>query len=93
MLQSSFDLHSKLHAKNVFWAPQRGFGDTFLYTKTGQKNHSFRLTIQEPIFSVSNTEFEGGDDGYGHGDHTFLVKQAQPSHRAADQLIKPFLTP
>jgi hypothetical protein len=39
-----------------------------------------RLTIQEPIFSVSNTEFEGGDDGYGHGDQTFLVKQAQPSH-------------
>ena len=39
-----------------------------------------RLTIQEPIFSVSNTEFEGGDDGHGHGDHTFLVKQAQPSH-------------
>jgi hypothetical protein len=29
---------------------------------------------------VSNTEFEGGDDGHGHGDHTFLVKQAQPSH-------------
>jgi hypothetical protein len=39
-----------------------------------------RLTIQEPIFSVSNTEFEGGDDGHGHGDCTFLVKQAQPSH-------------
>jgi hypothetical protein len=39
-----------------------------------------RLTTQEPIFSVSNTEFEGGDDGHGHGDHIFLVKQAQPSH-------------
>jgi hypothetical protein len=39
-----------------------------------------RLTIQEPIFSVSNAEFEGGDEGRGHGDHTFLVKQAQPSH-------------
>jgi hypothetical protein len=39
-----------------------------------------RLTIQEPIFSVSDTEFEGGDDGHGHGDCTFLVKQAQPSH-------------
>ena len=39
-----------------------------------------RLTIQEPIFSVSNTEFEGGDNGHGHGDCTFLVKQAQPSH-------------
>ena len=42
-----------------------------------------RLTIQEPIFSVANTEFEGGDDGHGHGDHTFLVKQAQPSHTCA----------
>jgi hypothetical protein len=40
----------------------------------------FRLTIQEPIFSVSDTEFEGGDDGHGHGNHTFLAKQAQPSH-------------
>ena len=29
---------------------------------------------------MSNTEFEGGDDGHGHDDHTFLVKQAQPSH-------------
>jgi hypothetical protein len=24
----------ELHAKNAFWAPQRGFGDTILYTKT-----------------------------------------------------------
>jgi hypothetical protein len=29
---------------------------------------------------VSNTEFEGGDDGHGYGDCIFLVKQAQPSH-------------
>jgi hypothetical protein len=40
-----------------------------------------RLTIQKPIFSVSNTEFEGGDDGHGYGDCIFLVKQAQPSHK------------
>jgi hypothetical protein len=39
------------------------------------------LAIQEFIFSVSNAEFEGGDDGHGHGDHIFLAKQAQPSHR------------
>jgi hypothetical protein len=38
------------------------------------------LAIQEPVFSVPNTEFEGGEDGHGHGDYTFLVKQAQPSH-------------
>jgi hypothetical protein len=30
--------------------------------------------IQEPIFSVSNTEFEGGGDGHGHGEGTVLVK-------------------
>jgi hypothetical protein len=29
---------------------------------------------------MPDTEFEGGDDGHGHGDYTFLVKQAQPSH-------------
>jgi hypothetical protein len=29
---------------------------------------------------VPNTEFEGGDDGHGYGDYTFLVKQAQSSH-------------
>ena len=39
-----------------------------------------RLTIQELVFSVPNAEFEGGDDGRGYGDCTFLVKQAQPSH-------------
>jgi hypothetical protein len=50
-----------------------------------------RLTIQEPIFSVSNTEFEGGDDGHGYGDHIFLVKQAQPSHTAAGNLYVIFL--
>jgi hypothetical protein len=50
-----------------------------------------RLTIQEPIFSVSNTEFEGGDDGHGLGDctYTFLVKQAQPSRKHPDTRIKP----
>jgi hypothetical protein len=47
-----------------------------------------RLTIQEPIFSVSDTEFEGGDDGHGHGDCTFLVKQAQPSHNSFDAFLR-----
>jgi hypothetical protein len=41
------------------------------------------FSVQKPShFSVSNTEFEGGDDGLGYGDCTFLVKQAQPSHCA-----------
>jgi hypothetical protein len=26
---------------------------------------------------VSNTEFDGGHDGHGHGDYTFLAKQAR----------------
>jgi hypothetical protein len=42
-------------------------------SKTPKINLS-QLTIQEPIFSVSNTEFEGGDDGHGYGDCIFLVK-------------------
>jgi hypothetical protein len=48
-----------------------------------------RLTIQEPIFSVSNAEFEGGDDVHGHGDCTFLVKQAQPSHSQLGAHVEP----
>jgi hypothetical protein len=36
--------------------------------------------IQEPVFSVANTDFEGGDDGSGYGDCIFLVIYAQPSH-------------
>jgi hypothetical protein len=37
---------------------------------------------------VPNTEFEGGDDGHGYDDHTFLVKQAQPSHIIFCELAK-----
>jgi hypothetical protein len=33
-----------------------------------------QLTIQEPAFSVSNAEFEGGGDGHGHGEGAFMVK-------------------
>jgi hypothetical protein len=36
--------------------------------------------IQEPVFSVANTGFEGGDNGHGYGDCIFLVIYAQPSH-------------
>jgi hypothetical protein len=36
--------------------------------------------IQEPVFSVANTDFEGGDHDNGHGDYIFLVKRGQPSH-------------
>jgi hypothetical protein len=40
---------------------------------------------------VPNTEFEGGGDGHGYGDCTFLVKKAQPSHRSHQ--LDPILTP
>jgi hypothetical protein len=30
---------------------------------------------------VSNTEFEGGDDGHGHGDHTFCSNKPNPAIR------------
>jgi hypothetical protein len=36
--------------------------------------------IQEPVFSVANTDFEGGYDDHGNGDYFFLVIHAQPSH-------------
>jgi hypothetical protein len=36
--------------------------------------------IQEPVFSVANTYFEGGDNDNGYGDYIFLVKHGQPSH-------------
>jgi hypothetical protein len=38
--------------------------------------------IQEPVFSVANTDFEGGDNDNGYGDYIFLVKHGQPSHRS-----------
>jgi hypothetical protein len=63
--------------KKPFWALQWGFGDIILYTKTYSKTPKLnfcRLTIQKPIISVSNTKFEGGDDGHGHGEGSFLVK-------------------
>jgi hypothetical protein len=32
------------------------------------------------VFSVANTDFEGGDNEHGYGDYIFLVIYAQPSH-------------
>jgi hypothetical protein len=43
--------------------------------------------IQEPVFSVANTDFENGDDDHGYGDCIFLVIYAQPSHKPADVLF------
>ena len=42
--------------------------------------------IQEPVFSVANTDFEDGDDDHGYGDCIFLVIYAQPSHKSLDLL-------
>jgi hypothetical protein len=69
----------KKHVLGPRRPPQGGFGGAALYYT---KPNFSRLTIQEPIISVPNTEFEGGDDGRGYGDYTFLVKQAQPSYSA-----------
>jgi hypothetical protein len=49
-----------------------------------QKINFSRLTIQEPIFSVSNTEFEGGDDGRGHGDRIFWSNKPNPAITPAE---------
>ena len=45
--------------------------------------------IQEPVFSVAHTDFEGGDNDHGHGNHIFLVIYAQPSHSGLDQAPTP----
>jgi hypothetical protein len=45
MVQGGFNQRSKLHAKNVFWAPQRGFGDTVLYTKTYSQKHQTLTSV------------------------------------------------
>ena len=44
--------------------------------------------IQEPVFSVANTDFEGGDNDDGCGDYIFLVKHGQPSHKWATQFCQ-----
>jgi hypothetical protein len=75
--------YAQSYTQKTFFGPPQPILYTKTYLKTPKMNFC-RLKIQEPIFSVSNTEFEGGDDGYGLGDCTFLVKQAQPSsHRSA----------
>jgi hypothetical protein len=60
-----------------------GCGDvTSLYKNLvkNRKTNLRRQAIQEPIFSVANTDFEGGCNGRGGGCGTFLVICAPPSH-------------
>jgi hypothetical protein len=78
--------YTRSYTQKAFFGPPSEALVTPFSTQKPVKNHYCRSTIQEPIFSVSNAEFEGGDDGHGHGDCTFLVKQAQPSHRAENLL-------
>ena len=47
-----------------------------------RKTNFRRQAIQEPIFPVANTGFEGGCDGRGCVCGTFLVICTQPSHAA-----------
>jgi hypothetical protein len=47
------------------------------------KNELLSVNDSGAHFSVSNTEFEGGDDRHGYGDYIFLAKQAQPSRNTS----------
>jgi hypothetical protein len=64
-----------------------GRGDvTFLHvtcakpSQNGRKTNLRARAIQEPVFSVADADFEGGDNDNGYGDYIFLVKHGQPSH-------------
>jgi hypothetical protein len=65
-----------LPPKRVLGA-QAGCGDvTSLYKNLvkNQKTNFLRQAIQEPIFSVAHTDFEGGGDGRGRGVRHFLAR-------------------
>jgi hypothetical protein len=79
MFQMDFRKKIKSFALKTCFGAQAGCGDVIStpYTKTWSKTpkpNFYRLPIQEPIFSLSNTEFEGGCDGRGCGDCIFLAK-------------------
>ena len=80
-----------------FYVTSKLFTQTFLigrgevtslhiaYVKSTKKCRKTNLrvrAIQEPVFPVANTDFEGGDDDHGCGDCIFFVIYAQPSHTA-----------
>jgi hypothetical protein len=71
--RATFAQNTNFAFKNVFWGP----GLAVVTHATSLKNRETNfllLTIQEPVFPVSDTEFEGGDDGCGCGNYIFLVK-------------------
>jgi hypothetical protein len=68
-----------MSGQNSVWARH-----TPLYRKTNFR----RQAIQGPIFSVANTDFEGGCDGRGCVCGTFLVICAQPSHKRPIGLLR-----
>jgi hypothetical protein len=45
MFQGSFNPRSKLHAKNVFWAPQRGFDGASSMQKPPSQKHQTLASI------------------------------------------------
>jgi hypothetical protein len=59
-----------LDLSSLFWPSRKALVVPPSIQKPSHKhlNRNFLsviITIQEPVFSVSNTEFEGGDDGCG----------------------------
>jgi hypothetical protein len=58
--------HARSYTQKTFFGPP---SEALVTKSKTPKINFYRLTIQEPIFSVSNTEFEGGDNGHGHDDY------------------------
>jgi hypothetical protein len=54
------------------------YAKTHFHSKKTPQPNFRQLAIQEPAFSVSNTEFEGGGNGNGrgHGDSTFFGQRS-----------------
>jgi hypothetical protein len=66
--RATFAKNKKLYPHNAFWGPRPALVTSPPYTKTNFR----RQAIPEPIFSVANTDFEGGYDGRGCGVRHFF---------------------
>ena len=80
-----------LRPKRIFGA-RAGCGDvTSLYKNLvkNRKTNFRRQAIQGPIFSVANTDFEGGCDGRGRGVRHFFgqIGPTQPCHAGGAQRV------
>jgi hypothetical protein len=59
------------------------------YVKSTKNVGKLTYAIQEPVFPVANTDFEGGYDDHGYGDYIFLVIYTQPSHTKKAAMPRP----